>query len=69
MAGIVKACYQVSLFEAPNLWAHTIAEMLILQVAKVLVQCLIGEKDEAKLDRVSLSNDTIILKLLGRIIC
>ena len=39
--------------------AHTIAESHVLQAAKILVRNLIGEKDAAKLDRVSLSNDTV----------
>ena len=39
--------------------AHTIAESLVLPAAKMLVRNLIGEKDAAKLDSVSLSNDTL----------
>ena len=39
--------------------AHTIAESLVLQAAKILVRNLIGEKDAAKLDSVSLANDTV----------
>jgi len=37
----------------------TIAESLVLPAAKILVQNLIGEKGVAKLDSVSLSNDTV----------
>uniref|UniRef100_H2XQP6 HAT C-terminal dimerisation domain-containing protein n=1 Tax=Ciona intestinalis TaxID=7719 RepID=H2XQP6_CIOIN len=59
MTGIVKASYEVSLLVAQNLKAHTIAETLILPAAKVLVRQLIGEKDVAKLESVSLSNDTV----------
>ena len=39
--------------------AHTIAELLVLPAAKIFVRNLIGEKDAAKLDSVSLSNDTV----------
>ena len=39
--------------------AHTIAELLVLPAAEILVRNLIGEKDAAKLDSVSLSNDTV----------
>jgi len=59
MAGIVKALYEVSLVVAQNMKAHTIAESLVLPAAKILVRNLIGEKDVAKLDSVSLSNDTV----------
>ncbi|XP_078487698.1 zinc finger BED domain-containing protein 5-like [Ciona intestinalis] len=59
MTGIVKASYEVSLLVAQNVKAHTIAETLILPAAKVLVRHLIGEKDVAKLESVSLSNDTV----------
>ena len=59
MAGIVKASYEVSLLVAQNMKAHTIAELLVLPAAKILVRNLIGEKDVAKLDSVSLSNDTV----------
>jgi len=58
MAGILKASYEVSLLVAQNMKAHTIAESLVLTAAKLLVRDLIGEKDVAKLDSVSLSNDT-----------
>jgi len=59
MAGIVKALYEVSLVVVQNMKAHTIAESLVLPAAKILVRNLIGEKDVAKLDSVSLSNDTV----------
>jgi len=58
MAGIVKASYEVALLVAQNMKAHTIAELLVLPAAKRLVRNLLGEKDVAKLDSVSLSNDT-----------
>jgi len=59
MAGIVKASYEVSLLVAQNMKAHIIAELLVLPAAKILVRNLIGEKDVAKLDSVSLSNNTV----------
>ena len=57
--GIVKASYEVLLLVAQNMKVHTIAESLVLPAAKILVRNLIGEKDAAKLDSVSLSNDTV----------
>ena len=39
--------------------AHTIAESLVLLAAKTLVRNLIGDEAAAKLDSVSLSNDTV----------
>jgi len=58
MAGIGKASYKVTLLVAQNMKAHTTPELRVLPAAKILVQNLIGEKDVAKLDSVSLSNDT-----------
>ena len=58
MAGIVQASYEVALSVAQNMKAHTIAELLVLPAAKILVRNLIREKDVAKLDSVSLSNNT-----------
>ena len=39
--------------------SHTIAESLVLPAAKTLVRNLIGDEAAAKLDNVSLSNDTV----------
>ena len=39
--------------------AHTIAESLVLLAAKTLVRSLIGDEAAAKLNNVSLSNDTV----------
>ena len=39
--------------------AHTIAESLVLPAEKKLVRNLIGDEAAAKLDNVSLSNDTV----------
>ena len=57
--GIIKASYEVSLLVAQNKKAHVIAESLILPAAKILVRNLIGEESVAKLDSVSLSNNTV----------
>ena len=68
--GVVKASYKVSLLVAQNMKAHTIAESLILPAAKTLVRNLIGGEAAAKLDNVSLSNDTVkhrIQEMLGDI--
>ena len=39
--------------------ANTITESLVLPAAKTLVRNLIGDEAAAKLDNVSLSNDTV----------
>ena len=57
--GVIKASYEVSLLVAQNMKAHTIAESLVLPAAKTLVRNLIGDEAVAKLDSVSLSNDTV----------
>uniref|UniRef100_UPI00358DF206 zinc finger BED domain-containing protein 5-like n=1 Tax=Myxine glutinosa TaxID=7769 RepID=UPI00358DF206 len=58
-AGIVKASYEVALLVAKNMKAHTIAESLVMPAAKILVRHVIGEEAVAKLDSVSLSNNTV----------
>ncbi|XP_068216554.1 zinc finger BED domain-containing protein 5-like [Palaemon carinicauda] len=57
-AGIVKASYEVALLVAKNMKAHTIAESLIMPAAKILVSHVIGEEVVAKLESVSVSNNT-----------
>ena len=57
--GVVKASYEVSLLVAQNMKVHTIAESLVLPAAKTLVRNLIGDEAVAKLESVSLSNDTV----------
>ena len=57
--GIIKASYEVSLLVAQNKKAHVIAESLIMPAAKILIRNLIGEESVAKLDSVSLSNNTV----------
>ena len=39
--------------------AHTIAELLVLPAAKILVRNLIGEEAAAKLDSASLFDNTV----------
>ena len=58
-AGIVKASYEACLLVAQNKKAHVIAKSLILPAAKILVRNLIGEESLAKLESVSLSNNTL----------
>ena len=55
----MKVSYEVFLLVAQNKKALVIAESLILSAAKMLVRNLIGEESVAKLDSVSLSNDTV----------
>ncbi|XP_068246706.1 zinc finger BED domain-containing protein 5-like [Palaemon carinicauda] len=58
-AGIVKASYEVALLVAKNMKAHTIAESLIMPAAKILVRHVIGEEAVAKMESVSVSNNTV----------
>ena len=57
--GAVNASYEVSLLVAQHMKAHTIAESLVLPAAKTPVKNLIGDEAAAKLDGVSLYNDTV----------
>ena len=43
--------------------AHTIVESLVLPAAKIPVRNQIGDEAAAKLDSVSLSNDTVKLRI------
>ena len=56
-AGIVKASYELSFLLAQNKQAHNVAKSLILPGAKTF-RNLIGEESLAKLDNVSLFNNT-----------
>ncbi|XP_077969918.1 zinc finger BED domain-containing protein 5-like [Styela clava] len=56
---IVKASYDVAFLVAKSITAHTIAESLIMPAAKILVRRVMGEESVAKLDSVSLSNNTL----------
>ena len=57
--GIVTASYEIAPLVAKNKKPHTIAEELIMPAAKVLVKHVIGNKAVSKLNRVSVSNNTI----------
>ena len=57
--GVVKASYEVALLVAKNMKAHTIGESLVMPAAKILVKHVIGEEAAAKLESVSLSNNTV----------
>ena len=57
--GVVKASYEVALLIAKNLKAHTIGESLVMPAAKMLVKHVFGEEAAAKLESVSLSNNTV----------
>ena len=56
---VVKASYQVAFMIAKNMKAHTIGESLIMPAAKMLAKHLIGEEAAAKLESVSLSDNTV----------
>ncbi|XP_068235570.1 zinc finger BED domain-containing protein 5-like [Palaemon carinicauda] len=58
-AGIVKGSYEVALLVAKNMKAHTIAESIIMPAAKILVSHVNGEEAVAKLESVSVSNNTV----------
>ena len=57
--GVVKASYEVALLIAKNMKAHTVGEFLIMPAAKMFAKHLIGEEAAAKLESVSLSNNTV----------
>ena len=57
--GVVKASYEVAFLIAKNMKAHTIGESLIMPAAKMLVKHVIGEEVAAKLESVSISNNTV----------
>ena len=42
---------------------HTITENLVLPAARILIRNLIGEKEVGKLNSVSLSNDTVRVRI------
>ena len=56
---IVAASYEITLLVAEQKQPHTIAESLILLGAKILVKRVFGEQAIAKLNAVSLSDNTI----------
>ena len=56
---VVAASYEIALLVAEQKQPHTIAESLILPGAKILVKRVFGEQAIAKLNAVSLSDNTI----------
>ena len=61
--GIVTASYEIAVLVAKNKKPHTIAEELIMPAAKVLVKHVIGDEAVSKLNSVSVSNNTIQLRI------
>jgi zinc finger BED domain-containing protein 5/7/8/9 len=59
MSGFTEASYRVSHIIGKQGKPHTIAESLILPCAKVMVECVLGEKAAKKLDKIPLSNNTV----------
>jgi len=53
------ASYEVAFLVAKSMKAHTIAESLIMPAAKILIRRVMGEESVAKLESVSLSNNTV----------
>ena len=56
--GVVKPSYKVAFLVAKNMKARTIGESLVMPAAKILVKNVIGVEAAAKLETVSLSNNT-----------
>ena len=56
---VVAASYEIALLVAEQKQPHTIAESLILPGAKILVKRVFGEQAIAKINAVSLSDNTI----------
>ena len=57
--GVVKASYEVALLVAKSMKALAIGESLAMPAAKILVKNVIGVEAAAKLETVSLSNNTV----------
>ena len=57
--GVVKASYEVALLVAKNMKAHITGKSLVVPAAKILVKNVIGLEAAAKLETVSLSNNTV----------
>ena len=62
---VVAASYEIALLVAEQKQPHTIAESLILPGAKILVKRVFGEQAIAKLNAVSLSDNTIKRRIEG----
>ena len=57
--GVVKVSYEVALLVAKSMKALAIGESLVMPAAKILVKNVIGVEVPAKLETVSLSNNTV----------
>ena len=57
--GVVKASYEVALLGAKSMKALAIDESLVMPAAKIWIKNVIGVEAAAKLETVSLSNNTI----------
>ena len=57
--GVVKASYEVALVVAKSVKAHTISESLLMPAAKILVKNVIRVEAAAKLETVSVCNNTV----------
>ena len=57
--GVVKASYKVALVVAKSMKALVVGESLVTPAAKILVKNVIGVEATAKLETVSLSNNTV----------
>ena len=56
---VAVASYEIALLVAEQKQLHTVAEFLILPGAKILVKRVFGEQAVAKLNAVSLSDNTM----------
>ena len=57
--GVVKASYEVALLVAKSIKALAVGESLVMPAAKISVKNVIGMEAAAKLETVSLSNNTV----------
>lgn len=62
-SGATEASFRVSHIIGKQGKPHTIAESLVLPCAKIMVECLFGEKESKKLDKIPLSNDTVTRRI------
>ena len=58
-ADVVAASFEIAILVAKQKQTHTIAESLILPGAKILEERVFGEQAVAKLNTVSLSDNTM----------
>ena len=62
-SGVTEASFRVSHIIGKQGKPHTIAESLILPCAKIMVECVLGDKEAKKLDKIPLSNDTVTRRI------